>query len=467
MKKCYFVNSSAIIVLLVVLSGCKKFVDLGQGADQLTGKQVFASDSTALKAVAGIYIDMMKEAGLLNGLLSKYAGLYTDELSCSPDRGQDAGFLNTQLTADYVPLIICWKRPYEYIKGCNIVIEGLGPTSGVSNSLKIQLTGEAKFLRALTYFYLVNLFGDTPLVLGTNYEVNAAMPRTAAAAVKAQIINDLKDAITLLPIAPEGTTNPNNQRIKPGKWAATALLARVYLYNEQWQEAEAMASAVIGAGIYHLPENLNDVFLKGSEETIFQLQPVMRTFNTMEGSYFLDNSTGRPVYEVTMGLLNSFEAADRRKVNWLRPVSTYYAISKYKMPKDSPQTENNIVLRLSEQYLIRSEASARQDRVPEALADINRIRSRAQLTPLPATLTQPAVLLAIANERRHEFFAEFGHRFLDLKRWYNTSVHSDPLRLLAVDAWRTKKEWQPFRNLWPVPESEIKLNKLLTQNPDY
>lgn len=466
MKKYYFISSIVIIMLIAALSGCKKFVDIGPDENQLTGKQVFSSDSAALKAVAGIYIDIMKEAGVLNGLLSKYAALYTDELSCSPDRDMDARFLNTNLTADYIPLIACWKRPYEYIKGCNNVIEGLGTTSGVNSSLKAQLIGEAKFLRALAYLYLVNLFGDVPLVLGTNYETNAAVPRTASAQVKAQIINDLKEAIALLPVIPEGTSSPNNQRIKPGKWAAAALLARVYLYNEQWQEAEAMASAVIRAGIYHLSENLNDVFLKGSEETIFQLQPVVKTFNTIEGSYFLNNPGSRPVYEATTGLLNSFEADDQRKVNWLKPVSTYYGIYKYKVLKDSLQTEYNIVLRLSEQYLIRSEASARQGRIPEALADINYIRKRAQLPALSDTLRQAEVLLAIANERRHEFFAEFGHRFMDLKRWYNTPAHSDPLWLLAEEAWRTKKEWQPFKNLWPVPESEIKLNKLI-QNPDY
>jgi hypothetical protein len=117
--------------------------------------------------------------------------------------------------------------------------------SGAKNltlGLRSQLIGEAKFVRAFCYFYLVNLFGDVPLVTSTSYTVNTGLGRTSVNEIYQQIIQDLKEAQEML-----STSYPTPGKVRPNKWAATALLARAYLYMGNWADAEAQATAIIDA----------------------------------------------------------------------------------------------------------------------------------------------------------------------------------------------------------------------------
>lgn len=94
------------------------------------------------------------------------------------------------------------------------------------------MVGEAKFLRALFYFDLTNMYGDAPLILDKpDVNTQSFLPRDPKAKIIAQVIQDLKDAFSALPATSSQTGRAN-------KWAAKALLARVYLYNEMWEEAE-------------------------------------------------------------------------------------------------------------------------------------------------------------------------------------------------------------------------------------
>lgn len=115
---------------------------------------------------------------------------------------------------------------------------GLTASTTVTASLKNQLLGEAKFLRAFNYFYLANLFGDVPLVLTPDYTVSGTLPRAPKADVYAQVVLDLLDAQKLL-----ATTYPaSGERTRVNQAAATALLARVYLYQQNWAAAETQAT---------------------------------------------------------------------------------------------------------------------------------------------------------------------------------------------------------------------------------
>src|SRR5690606_15039125 len=165
------------------------------------------------------------------------------------------------------------------------------------------------FMRAFCYFYLVNLFGDVPLILQTEYKENMLIPRTATEKVWEQIIADLHDAKELLK-----ETYPTAEKLRPNHFTAAALLARAYLYIGKWAEAEAESNAIIQSGLYgtSLPP-LNSVFKKGSMEAIWQLQPVRANSNTNEGAQFQVAGATRPNYELTVQLLNAFEADDQRK----------------------------------------------------------------------------------------------------------------------------------------------------------
>jgi hypothetical protein len=437
---------------------CKKLIEIDAPRDQLTAVTVFSSDNTATAAMVGLYSQLMNlNNNFGNSATSIYAGLSADEIYNTATSSEVQQFrLNTLASTNATMRSIFWQRVYGYIYQDNAIIEGLNTSTTINPSLKKQLLGEAKFMRAFFYFYLVNLFGDVPLQLSTDYRINAVMPRSDAASVKAQITSDLLDAQQLL-----AANYPSAGPVRPNKWAATALLSRVYLFNKEWANAEAQATAVISSGSYSIQSDLNKVFLAGSSEAILQLLPVAPGFNTYEGFNFIPFS-GIPPYGITDDLLSAFETGDQRKQNWLTfnlvGTTAYYYPFKYKVRNGGTITENYTLLRLAEQYLIRAEARAQQNNLTGATADINIIRSRAALASLPNSLTASQLLTAIEKERRIELFAEWGHRWLDLKRTNRADV---VLSLLKGP------NWQSTDALYPIPLNEIKLNPFLTQNPGY
>ncbi|HEU5366045.1 MAG TPA: RagB/SusD family nutrient uptake outer membrane protein, partial [Hanamia sp.] len=305
--------------------------------------------------------------------------------------------------------------------------------------------------------HLVNLFGDVPLILSTKYQQNQSIPRSSEEEVYNQIINDLnasKDSLD--------KNYPSDERAQPNKYTAEALLARVYLYNHDWADAEKESSAIISSGIYSISPDLNSVFLSNSNETIWQLKPTTPYADTWEGYDIIPYSDqSSPTYLITNDLINSFEPGDARLSAWTKSENfsnqiVFYPY-KYKVNFPPPDNEYYVVFRLAEQYLIRAEARANQNNLMEAESDVNVIRNRAGLGNI-TTSDKDSLLNAIAHERRIELFAEWGHRWFDLKR---TGQAEQVLKQLKPDT------WQATDTLWPIPQSQLLLNSALTQNPGY
>ena len=463
MKAKYFITiilySLFIIIQSTVFTSCKKFIEVDNPNDQLNSDVVFLDSSTATSAITGIYSDMLTNRSLFsNSAITLYGGMSADELySYSP--GVKDEFTNNQITqVNHINIDNAfWKPAYKYIYDANLAIEKLSKSLLLSVSLKNQLIGEAKFIRAFCYFHLVNLFGDVPLITYTKYRNTAIAPRVSKNDIYAQIIDDLNEAKTLL-----STQYVSSERVRPNKWAASALLARCYLYTNRWQEAESESNAIIESGVYSLETNLNNVFLKSSSEAIWQLKPVRPGFNTYEGLEILPSSPfSYPTYLVTSSLRNSFENGDNRKSSWINSrvynSDTLYFSFKYKVPNGTTLTEYYMVFRLAEQYLIRAEAELNQNKIPDAKADINVIRSRAGLSNTLAN-DIPSLKLALEQERRSELFCEWAHRWYDLKRTGRATDILAPLK---------GSSWQSTDVLWPIPQQEINLNPSLTQNPGY
>src|SRR5262249_9182339 len=152
--------------------------------------------------------------------------------------------------------------------------------------------------------------------------------------------------------------------------------------------------------------SLNNVFLKNSKETIWQIAtplPSSSNLNTVDGyNYILQGApaTGGALSQtLSTQLLNSFEANDQRKINWVGSKTaggnTYYFPYKYKVYTSSTISEYTMVLRLAEQYLIRAEARAQLGNTTGAVADLNVIRRRAGLTDYGGSTTQASLLSAI------------------------------------------------------------------------
>jgi hypothetical protein len=379
-----------------------------------------------------------------------------DEILYTSFDNQYIQFANNTIQANNLYNGPVWAI-YKYIYEANSCIEGIENSTQLTAAAKKQLLGEAKFVRALCNFYLVNLYGAIPLVLSTDYRINDTLPRIATDLVNKQIISDLKDAQNLLT-----TDYPTSERVRPNYWTATALLARVYLYTGDWIQAETESSAIINSGIYTLSD-INNVFVKTSNETIWQLMPVTTYFNTQEAGAFIPGAPDQiPVYPLTPDLVNSFEGGDMRKSVWTGNTSVdgqvYYYPFKYQINGATPLNEYHIVFRLAEQYLIRAEARAMQNNVDGSISDLNIIRERAGLPDLSSSLIQTQVLAAIEQERRIELFAEWGNRWFDLKRTNRADAVLSSLK---------GPSWQSIDVLWPVPQDQRNANPFLSQNPGY
>ncbi len=455
-------RSKWLLLFFFFLFSCKKFVEISAPPTLLVNQNVFTSDESATSAMVGTYSAMMSSSGIASGgilSITQLAGLYADEfINYNTDPNVEVFYKNSLTSANpYVDNNI-WNEGYKYIYSANAVLDGLNGSTGISDSTKKQLEGEAKFIRAFFDFYLVNLFGDIPLITSTDYKTNAIASRSATAAVYAQIVEDLKEAQTTMSA---DYSFSKGERIRPNSLAATALLSRVYLFLNDWTDAEAEATTVINhSDLYNLNLDLNSVFLANSTEAILQLMPVQPGYNTNEGETFI--LTGAPQnVAIAPELLNAFEPGDNRKTNWVDSIAiggqTYYFAYKYKVQASSTLTEYSMVLRLAEQYLIRAEAEAQLNDLPDAANDLNIIRNRAGL-PNTTSTTQSEMMAAIIHERQVELFSEWGHRWFDLKR---TNLANQILGPVKTPGWQTTD------TLFPIPKIEITNDPNLTQNPGY
>jgi hypothetical protein len=486
------------IAVVLLLSGCKKFVDANVPDNELTASSVFTTDEAALGAMTGLYSTMTSNSLLLTAY-SCMPALSADELqNYSNDAGTVQLYSNSinvsSNTTDYL-----WTRAYQVIYMANAAIQGVQQSNTLSAPVASQVMGEAEFMRAFFYFNLVNEFGAVPLATTTNYVTNESIARSTVQDVYAQIISDLKDAQNrLTDNYLDGTNAVTNQRIRPNKDAASALLARAYLYTGNWAAADSQATTVINNTSQYSLDSLNSVFLANSTEAIFQFQPSgIGGLNTAEGYWYIlyadpstySNATGGKIATISSGLLNAFEPGDNRQADWVgnytdsttTPATIYYFPYKYKIGNygNANVTEYSMVLRLAEQYLIRAEAEIELGQTDAGVADLNVLRSRARaaasaavpnpLPPLTSGMSKTAAMMALVQERRIELFSEFGHRWYDLKRLPGLSNPSVSLADEVMPAVTAAKggTWNDEWELYPVPLTDLETDRALVQNPGY
>jgi len=457
-------NRSLVLVILgsSLLLSCD-FLSVEMPANKVTKSQVFSSDKSANSAAIEMYLDLYGggsfAAGLSDGVVS-LAGLSADELMVGLQSNVVANqFQNNQLLADNTYILNAWTSMYHGVFQSNSILEGIAASSAITKDKRDQLRGEALFIRGFCYFYLVNFFGEVPLILTTDYQANAAFRRNTVEQIYDQIKNDLTEAESLLK-----DNYIEVQRIRPNKYAAQALLARVYLFTNDFARAEDKASSVLNSTQYVLVDPKN-VFLANSKETIWQIKPPDGATYTNEGLTFGSNQ-GPKNNVLRKSLMKMFEPNDQRKIDWTTSViisqDTIFLPFKYKKQDfETPTTEYSMVLRLSEQYLIRAEARARQGKIAAAISDIDQVRFRANIALLKdreSDITQNDLIAAILAERKVELFVEWGHRWLDLKRSGLASTALSPI----------KSGWSDNDLLYPIPEKELLNNpNLRPQNNGY
>jgi hypothetical protein len=216
-----------LLFFTVTVSACKKFLAVELPVTLIPQQAVFSDDIAAISAVKGLYVYLINADNFSSGSSASAAtltGLSADELNNYKDITPYISFEQNDLRADNTAILSLWTSVYNTIYDANSILEGLAGSTNISADMKNQLSGEALFIRAYCYFYLVNLFADVPLLTSTDYKINSVKPRTTFDSVYTQITTDLTDARALL----RENYQEGPERVRVNRSTATALLARVY-----------------------------------------------------------------------------------------------------------------------------------------------------------------------------------------------------------------------------------------------
>jgi hypothetical protein len=448
-----------ILTLILIMTSCTDFVEVDPPKNNLVSETVFEDPATVESALANIYYKM-REQGMLSGRfgLSALLSIYSDEQDYYNSGADYLEFYNHNVTATNNLVSAWWSHAYNIIYAANDIVKGVEGSEALSAIEKNNFKGQALFIRGYIHSLLVGLYGDIPYITTTNYLTNNTVSRQSENEVYEFVISDLIEATALM-----DDTDVTGEYVIPNASVAKALLSRMYLYTEQWELAENMANDLIDS--HSLELDINNVFLKNSEETLWQFKPNgVSDNNTYEANQFIIQFIPGQTYALGKMLLDAFEPGDLRFSNWTGNLTSndglttlYYAYKYKALLGETASLEYSIIFRLTEQYLIRAESRAQLGNIAGAQDDLNRIRNRAGLVNTTST-TKNEILEAILQERQVEFFTEHGHRWFDLKRRGVATVVMSPIKI----------NWQDTDVLFPIPETELEINSnLKPQNPGY
>lgn len=498
-------KNSLIVFCIVMISSCKKgFLDI-----PVQGSETTASDpALAQKLVTGVYNSLLQGDSWNTGDVHGFAYISaTDIMSDDADKGSypddqavTAGqFDNFTLTSTNEFAATLWSGHYNSIGAANVALQNL-QTAALDTGTKNKLIGEVRFLRGYLYFNLVRMYGGVPLVLSNPKDLNQAYTdstyqvRANVNVVYDSIEADLQYAVNHLPVV-NGTGHA-------AKGAAQGMLAKVYMYQKQWQQVFDLTNAVINSGVYSLDTSYAVLFRQAgdnSPECIFEI----------ETGEFNNTNLGIPNYTVAQGprvgglggwddlgwgfddptttLVNSYEPGDRRKnatiifidnsgthvgtILWdgfripssdsvqnLRynyKAYTSKTLEKYADPGNKDRPKNIHVLRYADILLMNAEAAIQPgiNQSGKALTDINLIRARAGLS------NKAGITIDDIWQERHVELAMEHDRFWDIVR----QGRAAQIMQAAGKSFVAGKH-----ELLPIPSTQIQLSGgKLKQNPGY
>jgi hypothetical protein len=511
-KNCFMY--CAFMLFIGSMVGCKKNLEIDPVGVQ-TLDVTFSDFSGALAATNGIY-SRLSTSNLYRGNISL---LLVDQASddviygprATPNYSKIDYFENA--STDIFVMDI-WSAFYEIIYRSNVVIGRvpnvpIPPARSLNSAglpFKDQLIGEAKFLRAFSYFNLVRLFGDVPVhisEISSIEEIN--IPRTKVAEVYKQIESDLQDAVAKLPPTYSGS-GVGNEKGRVTKWAAMALLAEVYLTQKNYTGARDMAAQIINGSLVS-GFRLNDTYVgnyiarggvENSPESLFEIQfggatisgpgasgqnysslmsganNVPRGISTYKPS---DNSLLENEPGYTGSLVQAYDIDNdlRFKLCYYRDIGfgstiTWHCNKWYILGQGSGN-ENFIVSRLADVYLMYAEA-VNEIGGPDAISVeyVNKLRRRAFGSPVNTpSVSQDIVLAGLTQIRFRDLIREERRKELafENKRWFDLLRYGYDY---MVDVLVNKQKRVLFKKdfmLFPIPATELVANPQMTQNLGY
>lgn len=454
-----------VLFSILIFTSCEDQLDV-LPEDNVASNTIFNSLATTEGAVVGMYSKL--QSGDLNGMSQLMSDFMSDnvEFVGSFPSLQEVDQFETLATNSSIDNI--WLDGYEAIAATNNIIVNL-PTAdvpGITDAQRAQFIAEAKFVRAWTHFHLVNLFAQPyQFSNGTNFGVpiqldfftgaisQFQLERSTVNEVHTQVENDLMEAIVDL---------PTSNGLRARKSSAEALLARLYLYREDWANAANFANSAIAGGSLATAYDFYDdnstssehLFVIANSPTDGPQEPAgsdevyVNFYNAAPG--------GRGDAPFSQDLIDLFALtpSDKRFTE-LSVAATDAGGNNTFFTTKYPDVVNNasdgMALRVTEMYLIRAEANFRAGTSvgDTPLNDINALRARAGLANL-GSVDLDAILL----ERRKELCFE-GHRRMDLLR--------NNLNLKPGGG----AETAPGANkvIFPIPDDETTNNTNITQNP--
>jgi len=440
---------------LLLLSSCEKSLDLAP-ISEIGSNAFYANTEQVETGVYAIY------DGLQAMVQTEYAltEIRSDNSKTRTSEGEGAQFESMNVDPSNSTVALYWSNNYNVIFRANTVLEHLDVVTNAAK--KTQFEGEAKFVRALCHFNLVRAFGDVPLI---NKVVSTSdkeyFNRTPKADVFASIINDLKDAVTMLP----GRAGTGEGRATKG--AANALLGKVYLTTGDYTAAKTALDAV-STSEYSLMPIYNDVFYKEqNKEVIFAVEYINDNASDSELFSIDFTSKGRAtgLNFATNDLMSVVDTAvDKRKSTtfYYEKTISSWECGKYRSSSSNASYSGNdwIVLRYADVLLMQVEAIMAGGATTSdatAVSAFNAIRARAGL-PTVTTITKDDLL----KERRIEFAFE-DQRLYDLIRFGVADA--------VMGVFSTKGEpnfaYSSTDLLLPIPQRERNLNPDMAQNPGY
>ncbi|WP_445738012.1 RagB/SusD family nutrient uptake outer membrane protein [Mariniflexile sp.] len=444
-----------IHILILILSfgmftACDSILDV-ELDDEIKTSEAITDIISLRSAVIGLY-DIMQSGTYYGGefiLAQALTGGIADATGFQERFAQlDKAIIPT--SSDYIKS--SWVDVYALVNASNLILEKMAELNLDDENAKAS----ALFFRALGHFDALRQFGqftNSSSVYGipvvTKYvdsESSGTIARATVAESFGQIITDLNAAIALF--------DYDDDRYFVSKATAEALLARVYLYQGNYPMAEQLASDVIGNNDYALNSRFNDIYdTEGSDEAIFELQ-----FLGTDGNSLTEYLATSPP-EVSANYQDFFRDMDAdddpRSFRFYDTGRVVY-VDKYGT-SDNDIEGNAIIIKLSEMYLIRAEARARQTptNLVTALQDLNKVRTRS-LPSRPILIANVPDFNAFVNalliERARELAFE-GHRWFDIVRLGKAES------ILGIPA---------FRTVYPIPQREVSISKgVIVQNPQY
>ena len=468
------------VLLFICLSSCDSVLDK-EPLGRLDADSFFTSANDGIQAINAAYSYLQFNNNNRNFYWAM--ALVTSDIAIAGGNGSRAGidemedFTYTPRTEEFNDL---WKVYYAGINQCNTITDKL-PEVEMDETLKKRILGEAMFLRAYYYFELSKIFGAV-LVTEVKDPDELQIPKSTVEDIRQQIILDCTTAAEFLPLS-HGASNIG----RATKGAALALIAKTYLYMEDWLQVIDYVEQIEALGLYDLMPDYQDNFRKGTQNNVESVWEIQHANEELGLGNFLNQwwsseklGAGYGYCEVTQEWVDAFEDDDPRlgfsiaqdgddyfgKVYKTSFSSTNYSPRKYLQPEEevSQKSDGDInytAIRFADVLLWKSEALASLDRTRESQMPLERVRARARAqaqnpsTALPEIISydQQEMLEAIRHERLVELGYEM-HRFFDLVRWGMAET--------TLPGFETAKH-----NVFPIPQTELDLNKNLQQNPGY